>query len=115
LSSEISTDRYDLAQQASAPVDSSTHVIAFTDFFEALDALKLLVRHGYRRLEGSLERLAPKTARLVDGKALGLPRGRFVVVWMDEGGQKWTAHNSKRGKRGSSTKGSGRRSATCSG
>jgi hypothetical protein len=53
-------------------LDSATHIVTFTGFCQADDALALLVQHGYKKLEGSLEKLVPKTVRLVAGKAFGL-------------------------------------------
>jgi hypothetical protein len=58
-----------------------THTLTFADFFEAMDGLAFLVRNGYRELKGSLERLVPKSVRVVAGKSLGLRRGTFVLVW----------------------------------
>jgi hypothetical protein len=41
------------------------------------------VQHGYRQLHGSLERLVPKSVRLMAVRAFGLRCGQFVVVGMD--------------------------------
>jgi hypothetical protein len=50
-------------------VDSATHTARFSDFALVHDAMTLLARHGYRELHSSLERLVPKSFRLVGGKA----------------------------------------------
>jgi hypothetical protein len=40
-----------------------THTLTFPTFADAMDALTLLVQHGYRQLHGS--RLVPKSVRIV--------------------------------------------------
>ena len=60
------------------------HTLTFADFADAMDALRFLVQHGYRELKGSLERLVPKSARIVAGTAFGLRRGTFVLCGWTE-------------------------------
>jgi len=81
-------DRSAKGGSLASPTDSRTlavmtHTLTFRSLHEALDALTLLVERGYKQLHGSLEKLVPKSARLVAGKAFGLRRGHFVVVWKD--------------------------------
>jgi hypothetical protein len=64
-------------------VDSATHTAKFSDFAIVYEAMRLLTCHGYRQLHKSLEPLVPKSFRLVGGRAFGLPRAIFVLVWMD--------------------------------
>ena len=54
-------------------MDTREHIVFCSiDFDVALQGLQFLIAHGYRELRGNLERLEPKTARIVPGRALGL-------------------------------------------
>jgi hypothetical protein len=65
------------------PPREPTHTLTFHDFADAMDGLAFLIDHGYKELTGSLERLLPRSVRLVPGRSLGLRRGTFVLLWME--------------------------------